>query len=98
MSTPTIDALTAVVRNADLPDLTLRQIAVLGRIVATKDHDRTIRGLAAHLALSKPAVTRAADRLATFGYSKRVPDASDRRSVFVVPTKSGEKFLAKYFL
>ena len=73
-------------------DLSLRQLAVLlncGLI----DANQTVRGLAARMKVSKPAVTRAADRLQDEGLTARKADPSDRRSVFIVVTPKGRSFL-----
>jgi DNA-binding MarR family transcriptional regulator len=53
-----------------------------------------VRGLAARLEVSKPAITRSLDRLAELGLAKRAPDPRDRRSVLVTRTRRGNDFLA----
>ncbi len=74
---------------SDRPDLSNRQLAIL-LVVADGPAPHTVRGLAACLTLTKPAVSRALDRLAELEYVRRVPDRTDRRSVFIVATKLGE--------
>ncbi len=78
----------------DLPDLTTRQLAVLLH-VALEPPPHTVRGLAEALQISKPAVTRALDRLGTAGFLLRQRDPRDRRSVLVCVTPPGQDFLAE---
>ncbi|SDE42426.1 MarR family transcriptional regulator [Belnapia rosea] len=73
---------------SDQPDLNLRQLAVL-LVVYQTDELQTVRGLAKHLNISKPAVTRALDRLGEFGLVRREIDPKDRRSVLVQRTAGG---------
>lgn len=74
-------------------DLTLRQSAVLIRAVETpRDKAReqvTVRSIAAWLGISKPAVSRAMDRLCEHNLAVRLEDEQDRRSVFLLPTQQG---------
>jgi DNA-binding MarR family transcriptional regulator len=79
----------------DLPDLSSRQMAIL-LIVYTRPAPHTVRGLAAHLAISKPAVTRAIDRLSALDFVRRRTDEADRRSVLVQRTVKGAVFLSDY--
>jgi DNA-binding MarR family transcriptional regulator len=53
-----------------------------------------VRGLAAGLNVSKPAITRALDRLGELSLARRKVDPMDRRSVLVQQTQAGEAFLA----
>jgi DNA-binding MarR family transcriptional regulator len=73
---------------ADEPDLTARQLALLLTLCEANELN-TVRGMAAKLGVSKPAITRAADRLEDFGLAKRAPDDRDRRSVLLVATPKG---------
>lgn len=73
---------------ADEPDLTARQLALLLTLCEAKELN-TVRGVAAKLGVSKPAITRAADRLENSGLAKRAPDYRDRRSVLLVATPKG---------
>ena len=57
------------VRN-DSPDFSSRQMAVLLTVYITQP-PHTVRGLAAELNISKPAITRALDRLGEFGLVRR---------------------------
>jgi DNA-binding MarR family transcriptional regulator len=79
----------------DTPDLSSRQMAVLLTVYQTPP-PHTVRGLARVLDISKPAITRALDRLGEFGLLTRQVDESDRRSVLVQRTKEGEAFLAAH--
>jgi len=54
---------------------------------------QTVRGLAATLDVSKPAITRALDRLAEFDLVRRKTDPADRRSVLVQRTPKGTAFM-----
>ena len=88
------ETLAASVRR-DGPDLSARQMAVLlTAYLGPAPH--TVRGLAAGLAISKPAVVRALDRLTELGFIRRKTDALDRRSVVVERTVSGAVFLSEF--
>lgn len=79
----------------DLPDMTQRQLALLLHVyLAAPPH--TVRGLAAELNMSKPAVTRALDRLSKLGLLKRQTDQSDKRSILVKRTVTGAVFLRDF--
>jgi DNA-binding MarR family transcriptional regulator len=52
-----------------------------------------VRGLAADLKVSKPAITRALDRLGELDLARRKVDPMDRRSVLVQRTLKGQAFL-----
>jgi len=84
-------ATVGLVRN-DRPDLTARQMGVLLTCYLNPE-PQTVRGLAAELNVSKPAVTRALNRLAEFDLIKRKADPSDGRSLFVERTPKGAKFV-----
>lgn len=75
-----------------LPDLTTRQLALLLH-VGLNGGPHTVRGLAEQLGFSKPAVTRALDRLTALGWLLRARDPLDRRSVLVSMTDGGRAFL-----
>jgi DNA-binding MarR family transcriptional regulator len=79
----------------DTPDLTARQMAVL-LTVYIQPPPHTVRGLAATLNVSKPAITRALDRLSVLGLIRRKPDERDRRSVTVQRTVKGSVFLSDF--
>jgi DNA-binding MarR family transcriptional regulator len=84
--------LVASVRD-DGPDLTNRQLAVFLKVYLEPSIDHTVRGLAADLNVSKPAITRALDRLTEFDFIKRETDPNDRRSVFARRTPTGSAYL-----
>jgi DNA-binding MarR family transcriptional regulator len=77
-----------------LPDLTTRQLALLLHVGLIRP-PHTVRGLAGTLGFSKPAVTRALDRLARLGFVERLRDTQDRRSVLIHLTPGGRSFLAE---
>jgi DNA-binding MarR family transcriptional regulator len=73
------------------PDLTARQLATF--LICYLDTElQTVRGLAARLNISKPAVTRALDRLVEFDLVRRKDDPLDRRSILVQRTQAGLGF------
>ncbi|MEN8195124.1 MAG: MarR family transcriptional regulator [Pseudomonadota bacterium] len=87
-------AMVANVRR-DAPDLSARQMAVLLTVYMTEP-PHTVRGLAEILNVSKPAITRAIDRLGEFGLARRKTDPRDRRSVIVQRTVKGSVYLAEF--
>jgi len=56
----------------------------------------TVRGLAETLNISKPAITRALDRLSTLEMLRRKPDEKDRRSIDVQRTVKGSVYLSEF--
>lgn len=92
----TIDAymeLTCSLVAGDAPDLSQRQMAVFLMVYRTKG-PHTVRGMAAELNVSKPAITRALDRLGELELTKRITDAADKRSIHVQTTPKGTEYLA----
>ena len=94
------DALTQVLRQTILAlvrrddvDLTNRQLSVFLTVYLTAG-PHTVRGLAADLNVSRPAITRALDRLGELSLARRKVDPTDRRSVLVQQTREGNAFLA----
>lgn len=79
----------------DGPDLSARQMALLLTVYVTPP-PHTVRGLAETLKVSKPAVTRAVDRLSDYGLVKRKIDETDRRSVLIQRTVKGSVFLREF--
>ncbi|MEE8444648.1 MAG: MarR family transcriptional regulator [Alphaproteobacteria bacterium] len=79
----------------DSPDLTARQLAVL-LIVYVSEPPHTVRGLAAALNVSKPAITRAIDRLSELNLVRRRIDEADRRNVLIQRTVPGSVFVSEY--
>lgn len=85
------DTVVALVRR-DGPDLSARQLGVF-LTCYLQDGAHTVRGLAAGLNVSKPAITRALDRLGELDLARRKVDPMDRRSVLVQRTLKGSAFL-----
>ena len=72
----------------DGTDLTGRQLAVL-LTVYLEPPPHTVRGLAARLDVTKPAVTRALDALGRLGLIERRRDEIDLRNVLIQRTVAG---------
>src|ERR1700722_17795828 len=87
-------ALVASVRG-ETPDLSARQMALM-LSVYLGDGPHTVRGLAQALRISKPAVSRALDRLGELSYVRRARDDLDRRNVLVQRTPNGAQFLTAF--
>ena len=85
------DTVVALVRR-DGPDLSARQLGVF-LTVYLSEGPHTVRGLAASLNVSKPAITRALDRLGELDFARRKTDPQDRRSVLVQRTVKGAALL-----
>lgn len=88
------DALSASVKG-DGPDLSARQMAIL-LTVYTEPPPHTVRGLSETLNISKPAISRALDRLGQLGFARRRRDEYDRRSIEVQRTVKGAVFLSEF--
>jgi len=96
---PTPDQLVAMLKHTTVtlvrrsgPDLSARQLAVF-LTCYLMEGGHTVRGLAADLRVSKPAITRALDRLGELELARRKTDPADRRSVLVQRTTKGTGFL-----
>jgi DNA-binding MarR family transcriptional regulator len=96
---PTSDHLVGVLRDTvvalvrrDGADLSARQLGVF-LTCYLQEGGHTVRGLAADLNVSKPAITRALDRLGELDLARRKVDPMDRRSVLVQRTLKGTAFL-----
>lgn len=76
----------------DSVDLSARQLGVF-LTCCLENGPHTVRGLALELNISKPAITRALDRLEELDYIRRKIDPTDRRSVLVQRTVRGAAFL-----
>src|SRR6202161_3793271 len=85
------DTVVGLVRR-DGVDLSSRQLGVF-LTCYLRDGGHTVRGLAAELNVSKPAITRALDRLGELDLARRKVDPLDRRSVLVQRTTKGAAFL-----
>ncbi|MCH7542670.1 MAG: MarR family transcriptional regulator [Proteobacteria bacterium] len=84
-------AVLEVVRR-DPADLSARQMAVVLTVYLSPP-PHTVRGLAMALNVSKPAITRALDRLEKLEFVRRRLDESDRRSVLIQRTVKGSVYL-----
>jgi DNA-binding MarR family transcriptional regulator len=85
------DTVVAMIRREEI-DLSARQLGVfLTCYLNTGPH--TVRGLATDLNVSKPAITRALDRLGELNLTRRKVDPLDRRSVLIQRTPKGSSFL-----
>jgi len=85
------ETIAALVRRTG-SDLSTRQLSVFLTCYLTEG-SHTVRSLAAELNVSKPAVTRALDRLGELDLARRKVDTMDRRSVIVQRTARGAAFL-----
>jgi DNA-binding MarR family transcriptional regulator len=85
------DTIVSLVRR-DGVDLSARQLGVF-LTCYLNDGAHTVRGLASQLNVSKPAITRALDRLSDLDLARRKVDPADRRSVLVQRTTKGSAFL-----
>lgn len=79
----------------DSPDLSARQMALLLTVYLTEP-PHTVRGMADTLNVSKPAITRALDRLTALKLIRRKKDDNDRRNVLIQRTVRGSVFLREY--
>ncbi|MES2983591.1 MAG: MarR family winged helix-turn-helix transcriptional regulator [Pseudomonadota bacterium] len=80
----------------ELPyDLSQRQIGVILTVYMTPP-PHTIRSLAEHLNVSKPAICRAVDALSVLDLLRRKKDEDDRRNVFLQRTINGSVFLRDF--
>lgn len=79
----------------DRPDLSMRQMALLLTVYTTSP-PHTVRGLAKTLNISKPAVTRALDRLCGIDLARRKRDDADRRNVLIQRTVKGSVYLTEF--
>jgi len=79
----------------DTPDLSARQLAMLMTIYLEKG-PHTVRSLAAHLQVTKAAISRATDSLCKLGFIERKPDHRDKRSVILARTSAGIHYLSRF--
>lgn len=79
----------------DAPDLSARQMSLLLTVYLTPP-PHTVRGLANLLKVSKPAITRAVNRLTGLDMVRRKPDPDDKRSVLIQRTVQGSVFLREF--
>lgn len=76
----------------DPRDLTQRQMAVILSVYLSSS-PLTVRELAARLAVGKPAISRALDRLEALGLLRRMTDLRDKRSIVLGRTVPGAVYL-----
>ena len=77
------------------PDLSQWQLSLLLTVYLTPP-PHTVRGLAELLRVSKPAISRALDRLGSLGFARRKRDEADGRNVLVQRTVKGAVFLSDF--
>ena len=73
-------------------DLTQRQLTIL-LIIYLDSPPHTVRGLASHLGVTKPVITRALDTMGQMKLLSRRRDESDKRNVIISRTVEGALFL-----
>ena len=81
------DVTLGLVRDGET-DLTARQMTIL-LTVYLEPPPHTVRGLAAKLGVTKPAITRALDTMGERGLIDRRRDERDRRNVLIQRTVAG---------
>ena len=87
------DIVTSV--RADAPDLSARQMTLLLTVYLTP-RPHTVRGMATLMNVSKPAITRAVNRLVELQLVRRNTDENNRRSVLIQRTVRGSVFLREF--
>ena len=80
-------------KNDNASDLSARQTSILLSVYLTPE-PHTVRALASELNISKPAVSRAIDKLSTLGLIHRQTDKNDRRSVNLFRTVDGARYVS----
>lgn len=75
---------------ANQPDLTMRQLGLLGLIC--DEPGQSVDPLAKLLGVSRPVITRANHTLAEMGFITTAQREDDRRKVSVIPTEEGMAF------
>ena len=75
-------------------DLTQRQLAIL-LSVYLEPPPHTVRGLAKHLGVTKPVITRALDTMGQMELVERRRDERDRRNVVIRRTVAGTLYLER---
>lgn len=77
--------------NPDL-DLSTRQMAIL-LLVYLQSDQQSVKALSSALNISKPAISRALDKLSALGFVKRQQDQDDRRNVIISRTVKGAEYI-----
>lgn len=75
-------------------DLTARQVTIL-LSVYLESPPHTVRGLAAKLGVTKPAITRALDTMGEMGLLTRRRDEADKRNVVIHRTVEGALYVER---
>lgn len=78
----------------DVPDFSMRQLAIL-LTVYLEPPPHTVRGLAAKLGVTKPVITRGLDTMGKHDLVTRRRDERDRRNVIIQRTVKGALFVEK---
>ncbi len=73
--------------------ITPAQFQILRRI--RQENKRTVSELSDSMMISRPGVSRAVDELVNAGLIERKVDPSDRRIVYLSPSKDGEELIIK---
>ena len=89
-----METVASMVRDEDT-DFTARQLVVFLKSHLQPGVDHTVRGLAADLKISKPAITRAVDKLEELSLARREKDPADARSVIIKGTPAGQAYVRK---
>lgn len=88
---PTVrQTLINVLSRTETDDITVRQLCLL---LSLYDGPRTVRDVTYETSIAKPSVSRAADMWEKLGYVQRQDDPNDRRSVLMVLSKAGRRYL-----
>jgi DNA-binding MarR family transcriptional regulator len=77
------------------PDLSARQLAILMSVYLEND-SHTVKSLSGKLNVTKAVISRGLDTLTKYGFVKRAPDPSDRRSIIVTRTSGGILYLQRF--
>lgn len=87
------DVMLDLVRDGET-DLTARQTTILLTIYL-EPPPHTVRGLAAKLGVTKPAITRALDTMGKMGVVDRKRDETDLRNVIILRTVTGALYVER---
>jgi DNA-binding MarR family transcriptional regulator len=87
------DVMLDLVRDGET-DLTARQTTILLTIYL-EPPPHTVRALAAKLAVTKPAITRALDTMGKMGLVDRKRDETDLRNVIILRTVTGALYVER---
>lgn len=91
---PMLATLNTVVANPNAPDLTMRQLVLLMSLANLSGNERWgVKEAAEKMNVSKPAITRASDRLTVLELLMRKKHPMDRRQVVLMPTPKGLAYL-----